>query len=84
MDASFSDNLNFNSVEDLPGFNACGDVSLSYIVALLHNNKISEVINLVNMACQEEHCCGMAKVKLFDEEEKDGYSFILDYANSLR
>ncbi len=66
-----------------PTTNARGDISLSYLVALLHNNKISEVINLVNMARQEGHCSGMTTVKLFDEKEKDGYSYILDYANSL-
>lgn len=66
-----------------PSTNARGDISLSYLVALLHNNKVSEVINLVNMARQEGQCSGMVKVKLFEDEEKDGYSFILDYANSL-
>ena len=66
-----------------PSTNARGDISLSYLVALLHNNKISEVINLVNMARQEGHCSGMTTVKLFEEKEKDGYSYILDYANSL-
>ena len=35
------------------------------------------------MARQEGQCSGMVKVKLFEDEEKDGYSFILDYANSL-
>ena len=66
-----------------PSTNARGDISLSYLVALLHNNRISEVINLVNTARQEGHCSGIVKVKLLEEEEKDGYSFILDYANSL-
>lgn len=68
---------------------ARGDVSLSYLVALLHNNRVEEVIDLVTKAIQEEQCCGMSKYIINigqdgNDVEKDGYSFILDYANSIK
>lgn len=69
--------------------NARGDVSLSYLVALLHNNKVEEVIDLVTNAIREEQCSGMSKYiinigKDGSDVEKDAYSFILDYAKLLR
>lgn len=72
-----------------PSTTARGDVSLPYLVALLHNNRIEEVINLVTKAIQEDQCCGMSKYiinigKDGEDIEKDGYSFILDYANSIK
>jgi len=72
-----------------PSTNARGDVSLSYLVALLHNNRVEEVIDLVTKAIQEEQCCGMSKYIINigndgNDVEKDGYSFIQDYANSIK
>jgi len=72
-----------------PSTNARGDVSLSYLVALLHNNKVEEVIDLVTNAIREEQCSGMSKYiinigKDGSDVEKDAYSFILDYAKLLR
>lgn len=65
-----------------PATNARGDVSLTYLVALLHNNKIHEVIELIHKARKNGECCGMTH--WIDDKELDGYSYILNYANSIQ
>lgn len=64
-----------------PATSPNGDPSLLYLMALLHNHKISEVINFAETALQKGKGCGMAR--RCGEELIDGYSFILDYANSI-
>lgn len=65
-----------------PATNARGDVSLTYLIALLHNNKIHEVIELIYKARKNGECCGMTR--WIDDKELDGYSYILNYANSIQ
>lgn len=65
-----------------PATNVRGDVSLTYLVALLHNNKIHEVIELIHKARKNGECCGMTR--WIDDKELDDYSYILNYANSIQ
>lgn len=64
-----------------PATNMRGDVSLSFLIALLHNNQVHKVVELIHEARKHGACCGMAM--LVEDEIVDGYSFILEYANSL-
>jgi len=64
-----------------PTTNMRGDVSLTYLIALLHNNKVHKVIELIHEARKNNSCCGMTQ--WIDDKEIDGYSFILKYANSI-
>lgn len=41
-----------------PTKNMRGDVSLTYLIALLHNNKAHEVIELIHEARENNGCCG--------------------------
>lgn len=58
-----------------------GNVSLLYLMTLLHNNKESEVIDLVSEALKNNRSSEMSKWT--NGKIVDGYSFILKYANSL-
>lgn len=64
-----------------PSTNMRGDVSLTYLIALLHNNKVHKAVELIHEARKNNNCCGISK--WVDDEEIDGYSFILKYANSI-
>ena len=50
-------------------------------MALLHNNKAPEAIELINEALKNDRSCGFSF--LMDNEIIDGYLFILKYANSI-
>lgn len=64
-----------------PATNMRGDVSLTYLIALLHNNNVRKVIELIHEAQKDDCCCGMTK--WIGDKEIDGYTFILNYANSI-
>ena len=64
-----------------PATNMRGDVSLTYLIALLHNNKVHKVIEMIQEARKNGRHCGMSQ--WIDDEEIDGYSFIIRYANSI-
>jgi hypothetical protein len=64
-----------------PATNMRGDVSLTYLIALLHNDKVHKVIELIQEAQKSNRRSGMST--RIGDEEIDGYSFILKYANSM-
>lgn len=64
-----------------PATNMRGDVSLTYLIALLHNHKEHKVVELIKEAQKNNRRSGMST--WIGDEEIDGYSFILKYANSM-
>jgi hypothetical protein len=54
---------------------------LTYLIALLHNHKEHKVVELIQEAQKSNKRCGMSK--WIGDEEIDGYSFVLKYANSM-
>ena len=60
--------------------NMRGDVSLTYLMALLHNHKEYKVVELIQEAQNNNRRSGMST--WIGDEEIDGYSFILKYVNS--
>ncbi len=61
--------------------NMRGDVSLTYLIALLHNHKEHKVVELIQEAQNNNRRSGMSK--WIGDKEIDGYSFVLKYANSM-
>ena len=56
-------------------------VAVDYLIALLHNHKEHKVVELIKEAQKNNRRSGMST--WIGDEEIDGYSFILKYANSM-